>query len=60
MDRDEPEGLRIARAVATYLDKELDRNLKTFIPVHREVAVCALGIVKAAINSMEVELRVRQ
>lgn len=59
MDKDEPEALRIARAVAIYLDDELDRNLEIFIPVHREIAVCALGIVKAAIGSLEDELKIR-
>jgi hypothetical protein len=55
MSNDEPSALLIARAVATYLTAELDRNLETYIPVHREVAVCALGIVKAAINELETE-----
>ena len=57
---EEPTGLRIARAVAIYLDEELDRNLDTFIPVHREIAVTALGIIRAAIDSLEKEVRTLQ
>ena len=60
MDIEEPTALRLARAVAIYLDDELDRNLDTFIPVHREVAVTALGIVRAAIASLENEIRTFQ
>lgn len=56
MSNDEPSALLIARAVATYLTEELDRNLETFIPVHREIVVCALGIVKAAIDGLETEI----
>lgn len=57
MSDEEPTALRLARAVASYLDDELDRNLETYIPVHREVAVTALGIIKAAIESLETEIR---
>ena len=60
MDIEEPTALRLARAVAIYLDDELDRNLDTFVPVHREVAVTALGIVRATIASLENEIRTFQ
>lgn len=53
MNKDEPSALQIARAVATYLTDELDRNPNLFIDVHREIAVCSLGIIKAAIDDLE-------
>ncbi|WP_395395574.1 hypothetical protein WBP07_08800 [Novosphingobium sp. BL-8A] len=54
---DDPSALELAEAVAIYLTEELDRNSDVFIPVHRDVAVCALGIISAAIDELANEAR---
>jgi len=53
MSDEEPSALQIAQAVSTYLSEELTLNDDVFVPVHRDIAVCALGIVNAAIESLE-------
>lgn len=49
---EEPSALELAEAVAAYLTDELDHNSALFIPVHRDVAVCALGIINAAVDEL--------
>ena len=50
-----PSALDLAHAVSIYLDEELNRNEDEFVPVHRDIAALALGIVNAAIDGMELE-----
>lgn len=60
MTYDKPNALLIANAVADYLEEELGKSTDTFIPVHREIAVTALGIVLAAADSLKSEARTLQ
>lgn len=54
---EEPTALELANAASSYLTEELDRSPAEFIPVHRDIAMIALGIVNAAVDALEREAR---
>lgn len=43
----------MAKAVAVYLEEELDNNPGQFIPVHRDIALVAVGLAQAVADKIE-------
>jgi hypothetical protein len=50
---EDPSTLQLANWVWEYLTEELDRNPNEVIPVHRNIAAMATGLVRAVIESLE-------
>ena len=55
--QEEPSTLQLANWVWEYLTEELERNPDDVIPVHRDVAAIATGLVRAVIESLETQGR---